>query len=296
MNFTTLTINLKFKSVQCLFLAIFYLTASQARSEESILRLGVHPLHSPQKVHLLFSPICEQISQIQPDLKCILETSKDYADYNEKIKKSHFQILMPNPYQTIKAQTYGYKVISKWGRDDLFKGIILVRKDSKIETLSRLKNSTISFPAPTALAACLMPQYLLFKNGLTENKDYRSRYVGSQESSIFSVLKKDTLAGVTWLQPWQLFKKDHPAEAQELMILAETEQLPNNSVMLHSSLKPEMQIKIQDFFKRFHKNENNQSILDSIGMDKFEPASRLTYVPVEAFLKNFEKDLKKIEW
>lgn len=40
-----------------------------------------------------------------------------------------------------------------------FKGIFLVRIDSGIKVPADLKGKAVSYPSPTALAACIMPQY-----------------------------------------------------------------------------------------------------------------------------------------
>jgi len=69
------------------------------------------------------------------------------------------------------------------GDDENFRGIILVRKDSAIENVADLKGKAVSYPAPTALAAAMMPQYYLQTHGLDVMNDLDNRYVGSQASS-----------------------------------------------------------------------------------------------------------------
>ena len=41
--------------------------------------------------------------------------------------------------------------------DNNFRGIFIVRKDTNIQQVSDIKNKTVSYPAPTALAATMMP-------------------------------------------------------------------------------------------------------------------------------------------
>ncbi len=73
------------------------------------------------------------------------------------------------------------------GDDENFRGIIIVRKDSHFNQVRDLKGKAVSFPASTALAATMMPQYYMQTHGLDVTKDIDIRYVGSQESSIMSV-------------------------------------------------------------------------------------------------------------
>ena len=104
---------------------------------------------------------------------------------------------MPNPYQTVRSLKFGYSVFGKMGNDELFRGIILVRKDGGIRKLSDLKGKTVCYPAPTALAATMMPQYYLQTHGLNVNHDIENLYVGSQESSIMNVLRGHAAAAGT---------------------------------------------------------------------------------------------------
>ncbi|MEZ4694041.1 MAG: PhnD/SsuA/transferrin family substrate-binding protein [Aliarcobacter sp.] len=52
------------------------------------------------------------------------------------------------------------KVFAKMGDDENFRGIFLVRKDSGIKNFEDLKGKKISYPAPTALAATILPQQI----------------------------------------------------------------------------------------------------------------------------------------
>ena len=90
------------------------------------------------------------------------------------------------------------------GDDNKFAGIILVRRDSGINKLSDLKGKKVSYPARTALAATMMPQYYFQTHGLDVNRDIENLYVGSQESSIMNVYLGNVAAGATWpmQNPW----------------------------------------------------------------------------------------------
>lgn len=87
------------------------------------------------------------------------------------------------------------------GDDDNFRGIILVRKDSGIKSVKDLVGKNISYPAPTALAATMMPQWYLHIHGINIHTDITNSYVGSQESSIMNVFLGKSAAGATWPPP-----------------------------------------------------------------------------------------------
>jgi phosphonate transport system substrate-binding protein len=131
------------------------------------------------------------------------------------------------------------------GDPEDFKGLLIVRKDSGIESPLDLKGKKVSYPSPTALAACIMPQYFLHTQGIDINKDITNLYVGSQESSIMNVFLKTSSAGATWPPPWRDFQKTHPKEAAELKAIWDIESLVNNSVMVREDIPDSISSQVQ---------------------------------------------------
>lgn len=277
----------------------FYLLlmCENAHATKTTLKLGVHPLHNPQKIIEVFTPLVNYLNTNSKNFYIELVTSKDYADYNSKIKIKYFDILSPNPYQTVKAKKYSYKVIGKWGNDELFRGIFLVRVDSGIKSLADLRDKKISFPAPTALAATLMPQELLYsKYKYLPEKSYKQFFVGNQESSIMAAYNKTADVGVTWLPPWKLMQKENPEISKTLRALATTEKLPSNSIMIKNDVNVEIVNELRKLLLSLNQGTDGGKILDSIGISHFEAANEKTYIPVEKFIIKYEKDIGEISW
>jgi phosphonate transport system substrate-binding protein len=130
--------------------------------------------------------------------------------YDKKLYDRQFHFALPNPFQTVNSVKHAYIVFAKMSDDENFLGIFLVRKDSHVKTAADLKGHAVSFPAPTALAATMLPQYYLQQEGLDVMNDIDVRYVGSQESSIMNVMLGETIAGATWPPPWIAMSKERP--------------------------------------------------------------------------------------
>lgn len=189
----------------------------------------VHPLHNPVKMAQCYQPLIEYLNKNIDSVKFVLEASKNYNDFEKKYTSKLPEILLPNPWHTLQAMKLGYKVIAMAGDSADFKGIFIVRKDTKITNPIDLIGKKVSYPSETALAACIMPQNFLFKNGIDVNHDIENLYVGSQESSIMNVVMKISDVGATWPSPWRAFQKEFPKEASQLKVIWETETLINDS-------------------------------------------------------------------
>ncbi len=249
--------------------------------------LGIHPLHNPQRLYATYAPIVEFLNRNLTDAVITLEASRSYEAFEGKLYQRHFHFALPNPYQTIEALRHGYHVFGKMGEDEKFRGLILVRKDSEITRVADLKGRTISFPAPTALAATMMPLYFLHSEGLDVKHDIQPLYAGSQESVIMNVYLGRAAAGATWPQPWEAFVEHNPKFAAELRVKWETPPLVNNSLVVRDDVPPALVARIGALLFALHTHEEGRRLLAELPLARFEAATDATYDPVRDFLVRY---------
>lgn len=257
--------------------------------------LAVHPLHNPAKLMDAYQPLVDYLNAHLDGPQITLEASRDYRAFEEKYRKAGPDFLLPNPWQTIQATSYGYHVIATAGDALDFKGLLIVRRDSGIESPLQLKGKAVSYPSATALAACIMPQYFLHRNGIRILQDIENRYVGSQESSIMNVYLGKTAAGATWPHPWRAFQREHPIEAAELRVAWETEQLINNSFMARNNLPPALTERVQKLLTELHTHKEGRAILLRMETARFYRASNTDYEIVKTYVAAFERDVRPVE-
>ncbi len=253
--------------------------------------VGIHPLHNPQRLMEVYGPIIEYIDINMPEARFRLEASRNYQEFDNKLLGGKF-----NPYETVHAIKHGYRVFAKMGDDHEFRGIILVRKDSGIREVTDLKGKAVSYPAPSALAATMMPQYYLHTHGLDVNRDVENRYVGSQESSILNVLRGHVAAGATWPVPWKSFVVEHPQMASQLEVKWQTEPLQNNAWIVRKDIPGPIAAQFQSLLFSLNDTPDGKRMLARLPISRFEAASDETYEPVRDFLKVFSAQVRSVEW
>ena len=257
--------------------------------------IGVHPLHNPERLYEVFGPLAEHLSSEIPDANFKIEASRSYAAYDKKLYAGKFAFALPNPFQTVNSLKHGYRVFGKMGDDHNFRGIILVRKDSGIKQVSDLKGKAVSFPAPTALAATMMPQYYLQTHGVDVMDDLDVRYVGSQESSIMSVYLGNVAAGATWPPPWTLLSTERPELDDEMYPIWQTDPLPNNALVARDDVPDALVDSVAGAIFSLHEHAAGQKILSAMKLSMFEAAKNSTYLPVIHFLEKFSRDVRPVE-
>lgn len=294
----------------CAILVVTLLLAACGKSDESAYQpgvvpmptsqvteyvIGIHPLHNPQRLMELYGPIVDYLNLKIPEVHIKLEASRNYEEFDKKLYAGYFAFAMPNPYETLRSLKHGYRVFGKMADDDKFRGIILVRKDSGIHTLKDLKGKIVSYPAETALAATMQPQYYLQTHGIDVNRDIENLYVGSQESSIMNVYRGHVAAGATWSLPWELFVDEHPEMANELVVKWQTEKLVNNGWVVRKDVPAPIVDKVGKLLFSLHESEEGRLILSRLPLSRFEPATEASYQPVRDFLEKFSTSVRPIE-
>ncbi len=257
--------------------------------------LGVHPLHNPKRLHEIFGPVADYLTEQIPGAVFRVEASRNYAAYDEKLYAGHFHFALPNPYQTVNSLKHGYTVFGKMGDDENFRGIILIRKDSGIKEVTDLIGKAVSFPAPTALAATMMPQFFMQTHGLDVMKDIEIRYVGSQESSIMNVYLGDVAAGSTWPPPWMALSKERPELAEALEVKWSTPPLPNNGLVVRNDIPGQLVGQVAKLLFSLHTHEQGRKWLSRMELSRFEQADNETYAPVMEFLEKFKSSVRPLD-
>jgi phosphonate transport system substrate-binding protein len=229
------------------------------------------------------------------DVEFRLEASRNYAAYNRKLLAGRFDFAIANPYQTLQGLERGYRVIGKMADDDQFRGIILVRRDSGIERVEQLRGKRIGFPAPTALAATMLPQWFLQQNGLDVRRDIEALYVGSQESAIMNLYLGNVAAAATWSVPWKALLEERPELGRALTIRWVTTTLTNNSVMARADIPREHVLKVASTLFELNGHARGRGILARMAISAYEPATDESYAPVRRFLARFNREVRPLE-
>jgi len=265
-----------------------YLPASPLAGPRPV-RFGVHPLHNPQKLHQVFEPLMAYLNNRIADVRFELEASNNYAHFEAKMRAREMEFSLPNPYQAVIAQDWGYRVIAKLADDSDFRGLIFVRRDSHIRQPADLKGKTVCYPAPTALAATMLPRHYLATHGLDLRRDVNERYVGSMESSLMNVVRGEVAAAGAWPPPWRKFQREHPSEAALIMPLWQTDSLPSLAVMARRDSPEALVSALFKALEQLHVAPEGRGVFAGMGMagNHFRAAENADYGPVRVFLEKY---------
>lgn len=267
----------------------------QAAGEPPTYRFAILPLHNPHKSHALFDPLVRHLQARIGDVRFVFEAAKDFPAFEEKLRNRQVAFALPNPYEALLAEQHSYRVFAKVNRDEDFRGLFVVRRDSPVREVADLRGKVIAYPAPTALAAALQAQHYLRLNGLDVNGEVENRYVGSQDSSILAVYYRQADAGATWPPTWRVFGRSHPGEARALKVIWRTEVLPNLPFVVRDDVPEALVERVRQVLVQMHRTPEGRAILSEMEFDAIVPADSRTYEPVRRFARDFSARVRPID-
>jgi len=271
--------------------------ATNPSATATVYSFAPHPLMNPQKLAEVYGAMLYALNRsLAPErITLKVEASQNYAAFNEKIRRRQVHFALPNPYQTLLSQDYGYKIFGKMDNDESFCGIILVRKNSPISNIAGLKGARVSFPAPTALAATLLPELYMKDHGLDPRTEITQVFVGTHDSVLLNVSVGVTQAGCTWPAAWLAFQKEQPDKARLIEPRWQTDTLPSNGLVALETVPEHVRHKVAQAFMHLHESAEGQRILAMAGVSRFVPATNETYAPVRAFIARYNSSVRQLK-
>lgn len=255
---------------------------------------AILPQHNPALLHRTYSPLIDHLNRSVEGVRFTLVASPDYAAFQQRLAAGEFDFALSNPYQAVQAAAADYRIFGKMAGDEDFRGLILVRRDSPIRTLADLRGRTISYPAQTAVASAMMPQYYLHAHGVPL-KATKPIYVGSMESAIQSVVLGLSDAASVWPDPWEKFQRSRPDLARRLEVRWQTPHLVNNALVANRRVPSEVADKVLASLRALDRSPEGRALLATLSVDGFEGADDRTYDPVRRFLADFSRTVRPLQ-
>lgn len=268
------------KTLLIIILLPLLTVAAQARET---LTFGVVPQQSATELARVWAPILKEVGD-RADVSLQFATAPDIPTFEKRLAAGEYDFAYMNPYHyTVFHDSPGYRAIAK-ARDKRIKGIIVVRKDSKIGDLKHLDNATLAFPAPAAFAASILTRAHLSAIGLS----YTPKYVSSHDSVYRTVAKGLFPAGGGVLRT---FNSVDPAVRKQLKVLWTTAGYTPHAIAVHPRVNNADSLKVGKALVNLEQNKAGKALLQRIKIKGFEKAINENWDDVRALNLKLLSDL-----
>ncbi len=250
----------KTSSTLIVLFILFFSACSSAEDQQStdqVLKVGIVPQFSSERINTIWEPILKAVTD-KTGIQLQLDNSTDIPSFEKRFNAGEFDIAYMNPYHAIVAHTAaGYEPILRDVGRTLY-GIIVVKKDSPLETIEDLDGKKVAFPAPNALGAALIPRTEFARK---YNIKVEEIYVSSHSSVYLNVVLGLAQAGGGVQKTLQQQSKEIRSQ---LRIINKTVEVPPHPIVAHLRVAPEIVDKLTDAFLELGETVDGREMLGKI--------------------------------
>ncbi|SVA69337.1 uncharacterized protein METZ01_LOCUS122191 [marine metagenome] len=256
----------------CLFLVILFQVVGMLRPVSAEM-LGT----SRNPIRMMFVP--------SGDAQVIVKGGQEVAELLQKETGLHFKTSVATSYAAvIEAMgagkvdigwlaTFSYVlakdkydvelllVVQRFG-SPFYRGQIMVRADSGINSLDNLQGKRFAFVDPASTSGHLYPKTLLLSKGL-DPKTFFSKtiFAGSHNAVVLSIYKGEVDGGAAYDGSRAAVAKSYPDVFEKIKVLAYTKEIPNDTVSVRKELPEGLKVKLRNGLKKISDSPKGSKVL-----------------------------------
>ena len=152
-------------------------------------------------------------------------------------------------------------VVQRFG-SPFYRGQIMVRADSGINSLDNLQGKRFAFVDPASTSGHLYPKTLLLSKGL-DPKTFFSKtiFAGSHNAVVLSIYKGEVDGGAAYDGSRAAVAKSYPDVFEKIKVLAYTKEIPNDTVSVRKELPEGLKVKLRNGLKKISDSPKGSKIL-----------------------------------
>lgn len=262
----------------CTLLLMSFMGSTSAFAE---IRFAVLPRLNPSELYVMFKPLQEYLSQETGETVSLVIT-KDFDDFKKAIKTGKVDLAFSNPliYVQLKKDLdlKPLALSSERKAGTRYRGIIIARKDSNINTLADLKGKKLVFVDQDSLGGYIMQMLMFHDAGMDIHKDITVLPFAKKHNNVAHlVFIKNADAGGIREGDFDTLKGGL-VDPEQMKIVVYTDYLPNWPVFATPRLQEKAKRKIRDaLLKLPPTSSRSEKILNKARIEGFIPVKDEDY-------------------
>lgn len=226
------------------------------------LTVGIVPQQSATVLAANWSPILHYLTE-RTGVPLNFATASDIPTFEQRLLAGEYDIAYMNPYHfTFFNEHSGFRAMVRRG-DASIQGIIVVRKDSDIQSLEQLDGQRLAFPSPAAFAASVVPRAEIEKQGVK----IEPIYVSSHDSVYLNVSKGFFVAGGGIARTLNATK---PEINQQLRVLWKTKPYTPHAIAAHPRVEADTVAKLTEALVEMANDEAGSALLEPLKIKRWQ--------------------------
>lgn len=172
-------------------------------------------------------------------------------------------------------------------------GVIVTRADSPIQKVEDIRGKRFAWVDPGSTSGYLFPRAILQSHGVTLDSLGQQVFAGGHDKVGLAVLQGQADAGAMGKDVIPRLNAIYPNAEQELRIVAQSEDIPNDGVAFRKGLPADVVQKTREALLRISAREDGQKLFeDAIGTRGVASTTDAAYEPVRRAASVLNLDLE----
>jgi phosphonate transport system substrate-binding protein len=172
-----------------------------------------------------------------------------------------------------------------------YKSVIIARADGPVKALADIMGKMVGFGDFASTSSHLIPRALLARNGLIGDTDYKYVLLGAHDAVARAVQSGQVQAGGLSQEIFKSLVAKGSIDGDKLIILAESDPIPNYPITMQGYLAPEFKVSIRKAFLEL----NDKDILKTFRAEGFVATDDHAYDILRETAKLLDLDLAKFK-
>lgn len=252
--------------------------SSSSTNEPKELNVEFVPSTQANKMEAKAKPL-GMLLQKQLHIPVHVTVSTDFSGLVEAMSSKKVDVGFMPPYSymlahkrgiadvLLQAERYGYDEPSGKMNHKLmhkYRGMIVVKKGSKIKSWKDLKGKKIAIGDPSSASGYVYPIAELYKKGLNVTKESKLVNITSDDQKVISVLNGDVDAAFVFSDARNIAAKDDKRAMTDVVPIYFTQWIPNDTISVRKDMPKKFRVKLAKAFKNIAKSKKGKQIIESI--------------------------------
>ena len=179
-----------------------------------------------------------------------------------------------------------------------YRGYIFARKDSGIVTIKDMKNRSLVLVDKATTAGYIFQLFYFTYYGIADLDEYFSRisYARSHDAAAWAVYTGEADIGGAKNHIFNKFKEEYPDFQEQMVILAESPEVPSNGIAVRKDLNPAIKLRLRLLLLGMDTTAEGQQVLKNFGALKFIKTTNDDYKVLYNMVNQLGIDLIKYSY
>jgi phosphonate transport system substrate-binding protein len=271
----------------------------KAKPHRQQLLIGLLPEQDIFKQVARYEPLARYLSN-QIGAKISLTVVPSYEQILGSFTSQNMDAVFFGGFTYILAHTrLGVEVLARpigLNGTSTFRGVIFVRKDSKIRSVPDMQGKRFAFVDRGSASGYLLP-LAYFKKGNVNYKTYlkESYFAGTHEDAIYDVLDRKADIGAAKSTELERLSAKDARIKNDLLVLSESSEMPETSLAVRRDLDGSLKEALKAALLSMHTDPEGARILKEFGARQFIETRDSDFEPVYEYARNIGLDLRTWE-